>query len=90
MEKQFSMQNVGKLSTEGQGVLLTIDQPGIGIKTPIWGPTEFQEAIHEELVQITVSVETVDIETNSEVTYQPPDEGSPQVKYFDFIKSHIN
>ena len=76
------MQNIGILGTEGQGVLMTIDQPGIGIKTPIWGPTQFQEAIHEELVQITVSVDTVDIETSSQVTYQKPDEGSPQVNTF--------
>ena len=48
--------------------------------TPIWGPKQFQEAIHEELVEITISIENVEIETTSQVTHQLPDEGSPKVR----------
>ena len=51
----------------------------VGFATPIWGPKQFQEQIHQELIKVKIEVETFEVEGTGEVTIQPSDEGSPGV-----------
>ena len=65
--------------SEKGGIHLRPIPGGVGLSTPIWGPKQFQEQIHEELITVKIEVETFEVEGTGEVTIQPPDEGSPGV-----------
>ena len=65
-----------------KGIHLRPVPGGVGFSTPIWGPKEFQQQIHEEMIKVKIEVETFEVESSGEVTIQPSDEGSPGVSIY--------
>ena len=76
--KPYKWHDFSNFSEKG-GIHLRPVPGGVGLSTPIWGPKQFQEQIHEELITVKIEVETFEVEGTGEVTIQPPDEGSPGV-----------